>query len=111
MIIFNQIEKVFKEKINSLNAICFMFQSCNSRFTPSQLYTLTSILDLFGEDVKENFIAMLTFCDGLKPLVVTALEHDNCIFSSIIPYLNKPWYYKFNNSALFTTYKDNQFTK
>ena len=106
MIKFKQIEKVFKEKINSLNAICFVLQSSNSRLTPFQLYIYTSILDLFGEDVKENFITMLTFCDGGKPQVVTALEESNCIFSSIIPYLIKP-----NNSALFSTDKDNQYTE
>ena len=105
MITFRQIEKVFKEKINSLNAICFVNPSSNRRFTPRQLYIFISILGLFGEDVKENFIAMLTFCDGYKPDVVDALEHPNCIFSSIIPYLNKPWYYQFNNSATFSSEK------
>ena len=103
MITFSQIEKVFKEKINSLNAICFVTMSSITRFTPVQLYILTSILDLFGEDVKENFIAMLTFSDDGKPQVMEALEDPHCIFSSIIPYLNKPWYYKFNNSATFYT--------
>ena len=74
MITFSQIEKVFKEKINSLNAICFVTMSSITRFTPVQLYILTSILDLFGEDVKENFIAMLTFSDDGKPQVMEALE-------------------------------------
>ena len=111
MIIFSQIEKVFKEKINSLNAICFVSSSCSSRLTPRKLYILARILDLFGEDVKENFIAMLTFCDGYKPQVVAALEDPNCIFSSIIPYLNKPWYYKFNNSAIFSKDRVNEFTE
>ena len=111
MITFRQIEKVFKEKINSLNAICFVNPSSNRRFTPRQLYIFISILGLFGEDVKENFIAMLTFCDGYKPDVVDALEHPNCIFSSIIPYLNKPWYYKFNNSAIFSTDRDDKITE
>ena len=111
MVIFNQLEKVFKEKINSLNAICFVLQSSNSRLTPFQLYIYTSILDLFGEDVKENIIAMITFCDGREPQVVTPLEHPNCIFSSIIPYLNKPWYYKFNNSAIFSKDRVNEFTE
>ena len=88
-----------------------MNPSSNRRFTPRQLYIFISILGLFGEDVKENFIAMLTFCDGYKPDVVDALEHPNCIFSSIIPYLNKPWYYKFNNSAIFSTDRDDKITE
>ena len=80
-----------------------MIKSYINRFTSIQKYILTSILDLFGEDVKENFIAMVTFCDYKKPQVMEALEDPHCIFSSIIPYLNKPWYYKFNNSATFYT--------
>ena len=112
MITFSQIGKILKEKINSLNAICLVNQSCNKRFTPIQLYILTIYLDLFGEDVKENFIAMLTFCDlPNKPEVVNVLEHPNCIFSSIIPYLNKPWYYQFNNSAIFSTDRKDKLTE
>ena len=42
----------------------FVAQSSNARLTQNQKYTFSSVLDLFGEDIKENFIAMLTFCDG-----------------------------------------------
>ena len=80
MIISSQIEKTFKEEINSLNAICFVAQSSNARLTANQKYIFTSFLDLFGEDVKENFITMLTFCDGGIPQVVASLEDPNCVF-------------------------------
>ena len=31
------------------------------------------VVDLFGDDVKENFIYMLTFCDGERPAIVEFL--------------------------------------
>ena len=111
MIITSQIEKTFKEKLNNLNAICFVAQSSNARLTSNQKYIFTSVLDLFGEDVKENFIAMLTFCDGGVPQVVASLEDPNCVFSTVIPHIQKPWYYKFNNSAIFSSNREDEFTK
>ena len=111
MIITSKIEKKFKESLNSLNAICFVAQSSNARLTVNQKYIFASVLDLFGEDVKENFIAMLTFCDGGVPQVVASLEDPNCTFSGVIPYIKKPWYYKFNNSAIFASNREDEFTK
>ena len=111
MIITSKIETMFKKSLNSLNAICFVAQSSNARLTFNQKYIFTSVLDLFGEDVKENFIAMLTFCDGGVPQVVASLEDPNCVFSGVIPYIKKPWYYKFNNSAIFASNREDEFTK
>ena len=111
MIITSQIEETFKNVLNSLNAICFVAQSSNARLTANQKYIFTSVLDLFGEDVKENFIAMLTFCDGGIPQVVASLEDKNCVFSTVIPHITKPWYYKFNNSAIFASNREDEFTK
>lgn len=111
MIITSKIETMFKKSLNSLNAICFVAQSSNARLTVNQKYIFTSVLDLFGEDVKENFIAMLTFCDGGVPQVVASLEDPNCVFSGVIPYIKKPWYYKFNNSAIFASNREDEFTK
>ena len=111
MIITSKIEKTFKEQLNNLNAICFVAQSSNARLTSNQKYIFTSVLDLFGEDVKENFIAMLTFCDGGFPQVVASLEDPNCVFSTVIPHIKKPWFYKFNNSAIFASNREDEFTK
>ena len=110
-IITGKIEKTFEEKLNSLNAICLVAQSSNARLSVNQKYIFKSILDLFGEDVKENFIAMLTFCDGGNPQVITTLEDPNCEFSSVIPHIQKPWYFKFNNSAIFSSNREDEFTK
>ena len=107
----HQIDKLFKEKISNLNAICLVAQSSNARLTVNQKYIFTSILNLFSEDMKENFMALLTFCDGGTPQIVSTLERPDFMFSSLIPYLNKPWYYKFNNSAIFDDNLEEEFPK
>ena len=45
---------------------------------------------------------MMTFCDGAKPQVLDAIHADK------IPYVGD---FKFNNSSLFESNKDCQFTK
>ena len=107
-----QIKILFKEKISTLNAVCFVTKSSNNRLTHSQRYILSSILDLFGEDVKEIFVFMLTFCDGGKPNIIEPLQEDNCPFSKIISlFKNQTWYYKFNNSAIFEDDREDEFSQ
>ncbi len=51
--------------------------------TANQKYIFTSILDLFGKDVQENFVAMLTFCDRKEPQIVQALKEPGFIFTQM----------------------------
>lgn len=107
-----QIKILFHDEISTLNGICFVTKSSNNRLTHSQKYILSSILDLFGEDVKDIFVFMLTFCDGGKPNIIEPLMDKNCPFRDIIASLkDKNWYYKFNNSAIFEDNRDDEFTK
>jgi hypothetical protein len=59
-------------------------------------------MSLFGKDVGENLFAMLTFCDGDKPNIVSYLEDENNIFGQLIDKIQDPWYLTFNNSAIFS---------
>ncbi|CDW83180.1 UNKNOWN [Stylonychia lemnae] len=100
-IISDQIRNFLADKLDSINAICF-------------------ILKIYGRDIAENFICLITFCDGGEPQVVEALKYhgesnenentfqkplSNSIFQDLIPQIKEPWYLKFNNSAL---YKNNK---
>ena len=107
-----QIKELFEKRIQTLNAVCFVTKSSNNRLSHSQKYILSSILDLFGRDVKDIFIFMLTFCDGGKPNVVEALKDKDSPFSQIIDiYKDSSWYYKFNNSAIFEGTENDEITK
>ena len=100
------IKNGFETKFDSLNAICFVAQSSNARLTPNQKFIFSEIMNLFGNDVAENFVSMLTFCDGKEPQIIAALKSKDSIFYKILPHLQNPWYLKFNNSAIFATVKD-----
>ncbi|BFU24924.1 hypothetical protein conserved [Entamoeba histolytica] len=109
--ITEQIKEAFETKVLDLNAICFVAQSSNARLTLSQQYIFGNIINLFGKDVKKNFIAMLTFCDGKTPQVINALQSKECVFSTIIPEIDSPWYLKFNNSAIYDDNTEDEFTQ
>ncbi|GAT96191.1 hypothetical protein conserved [Entamoeba histolytica] len=109
--ITKQIKEAFETKVLDLNAICFVAPSSNVKLTASQRYVFGNIIDLFGKDVKKNFIAMLTFCDGQTPQVINSLQSKECIFSEIIRYVEKPWYLKFNNSAIYDDNTEDEFTQ
>lgn len=110
-IISQKIFEAFQTQLTSINAICFVVKSDAFRLSPTQKYIFHSILDLFGDDVKENFIAMLTFCDGGNSLVINTLKNKESIYSKIILHVKNPWYYKFNNSAFFSLKRKEKFTE
>jgi len=38
---------------------------------------------LFGKDIAENFICMLTFCDGSKPAILNGLTEADSPFCEV----------------------------
>ena len=99
-----KIKDCFTNKISTINAVCFVTKATTNRLTNPQKYVFDSVLNLFGNDIKENFVVMITFCDGGEPQIVEALQSDESIFKDIIKCLEKDeWYYQFNNSAFFNS--------
>lgn len=99
--ITKKISDYFLHKTEDINAICLVLKSSDNRLGPTQKYIFNCIFDLFGDDMKKVFVAMLTFCDGGKPQILTALQDENCLFSQILHSIKDDWYFKFNNSAIF----------
>ena len=95
-VILDQINEFFslsgRNGISHLDGIGFVTQSALARLTPTQQYIFDSILSIFGKDVSNNIFMMVTFADGQKPPVMTAIE------AAEIPHSG---FFKFNNSALF----------
>ena len=100
------IKQKFETEIDTINAICFVAQSSNARLTVNQRYIFDSIINLFGNDIAENFIIMMTFCDGQDPQLKDALISKESNLKPIISLIKYPWYLKFNNSAIFAPNKD-----
>ena len=110
--IVEQIEKFLKENLKEINAICFVAKSTNNRLTHYQKYILNRILGLFGEDIKNNFIFILTFCDGGIPNIIEPLKSKDCPFYEIIESAkNLKWYFKFNNSSFYESNRDDEYTQ
>ncbi|BFU25559.1 hypothetical protein EHI2019_000434500 [Entamoeba histolytica] len=70
-------------------------QSSNARLTLSQQYIFGILFNLFGKDVKKNFICNAYICDGKTPQVIKCITIKRMYFSTIIPEIDSPWYLKF----------------
>ncbi|KAK6305731.1 hypothetical protein J4Q44_G00245110 [Coregonus suidteri] len=84
--------------IDHIDAVCFVVQASLARLSANQKYIFDSILSIFGKDVAENILMLVTFADGKD---IPALE---AIQAADLPCKkNKdglPTHFKFNNSAL-----------
>ncbi|XP_067247303.1 uncharacterized protein [Chanodichthys erythropterus] len=89
--------------IDSIDAVCFVVQASLARLTHTQKYIFDSILSIFGKNIAENIIMMVTFADGKKPPVLEAIKKSEVPCSKNES--GEPLHFKFNNSALFATNK------
>ena len=109
-LIADKIAEKFQSEISHINAICFVAQSTNSKLTINQKYIFNSIMDLFSDDIKENFIAMLTFCNIIddNPVILEPLKKKGSGFDLVLPAIeNTQWYFLFDNLAVFKS-KENK---
>lgn len=83
--------------IDHLDAIGFVTPAPCVRLTHAQRYVYSSVLDIFGEDVKNNIFAMITFCDVHEPLAKAAIQ------GAEIPCTE---FFNFNNSSLYAPTTD-----
>ena len=112
--IVQMIQDLFKNWIDTVDAICFVASASSPRLTITQRYIFDSIVSLFGKDIADNFIPMLTFCDGKDPQILASLLDDESTFKkTIYPQIKDrtPWYLQFNNSAIFESNREGKFTE
>lgn len=95
------IKDSFMKEINSLNAVLFVVKSSDTRLTLHQKYIFSSIISLFGKDIRPNFLSLITFYNGTdKPSAVTTLEQSE--FKNIISYIENPWYLCFDSNLVYS---------
>ncbi|XP_056311204.1 uncharacterized protein LOC130222702 [Danio aesculapii] len=97
-----QIQEFFSARggVDCIDAVCFVVQASLARLTPTQKYVFDSILSIFGKDIAENIMVMVTFADGKKPPVLEAIKVSEVPCSTDDS--GKLIHFKFNNSAVFT---------
>ena len=91
-----------KQGLDVLDGIGFVTQAPLARLTPTQKYISSSILSIFGKDIKDNIFMLITFADGADPPVMQAIKEAQ------IPYAE---FFRFNNSALYARFTDSEFSK
>uniref|UniRef100_W5NBM7 Fibronectin type-III domain-containing protein n=1 Tax=Lepisosteus oculatus TaxID=7918 RepID=W5NBM7_LEPOC len=102
-IITQKIRDFFSDKngIVSLDAVCFVVQSALARLTHTQKYIFDSILSIFGKDIADNIVVLVTFADGQAPPVLEAIKAANVSCAKLKN--DTPRHFKFNNSVLFAS--------
>jgi len=81
------IEVLFNSKeIESLDCIGFVAKAGDVRLTAEQKYIFESILQIFGKDVGENLLSLLTFYDGNDLKVKDAFKEAQINFIENFPY-------------------------
>ncbi|XP_016358631.1 uncharacterized protein LOC107701176 [Sinocyclocheilus anshuiensis] len=53
--------------VREVDAICFVTQASTNRLSDRQHYIISSILSLFGKDIVNNIVFLITHFDGLPP--------------------------------------------
>ncbi|XP_058628196.1 uncharacterized protein LOC131538367 isoform X1 [Onychostoma macrolepis] len=101
--ITKQIQEFFSARggIDCIDAVCFVVQASLARLTHTQKYIFDSILSIFGKDIAENILVMVTFADGKTPPVLEAIKVSEVPCSTNES--GEPLHFKFNNSAVFAT--------
>uniref|UniRef100_A0A3Q2E7Z9 Fibronectin type-III domain-containing protein n=1 Tax=Cyprinodon variegatus TaxID=28743 RepID=A0A3Q2E7Z9_CYPVA len=99
--ITKKIQRIFSsaDGVTEINAIGFVTEACLTCLTATHKYVFNSVLSIFGKDIAENLIMLVTFSDGRKPQVLQPLM----AFDVPCPKddFGFPIHFKFNNSALF----------
>ncbi|KAL0189914.1 hypothetical protein M9458_017013, partial [Cirrhinus mrigala] len=56
-----------KDGVCEVDAVCFVIQAAKNRLSDRQHYIISSILSLFGKDIVNNIVFLITHSDGLPP--------------------------------------------
>ncbi|KAL2098619.1 hypothetical protein ACEWY4_005099 [Coilia grayii] len=88
-----------KDGIDAIDAVCFVVQAALARLTHTQRYIFEAILSVFGKNIANNIITLVTFADGKSPPVLEAIKAANIPCATVAG--GSPIHFKFNNSVLF----------
>ncbi|XP_067297668.1 uncharacterized protein [Pseudorasbora parva] len=56
-----------KDGVHYIDAVCFVMKASQNRLSGKELYIFHSVLSLFGRDIENNIVFLLTHSDGLPP--------------------------------------------
>ncbi|XP_062386875.1 septin-1-like [Sardina pilchardus] len=90
--------------VDHIDTVCFVVQASLARLSANQKYIFDSILSIFGKDIGENIMVLVTFVDSKKIPVLEAIKAAELPCQK-----NKkgqPTHFKFNNSTIYVQKTD-----
>uniref|UniRef100_A0A8C6S8R8 AIG1-type G domain-containing protein n=1 Tax=Neogobius melanostomus TaxID=47308 RepID=A0A8C6S8R8_9GOBI len=84
------------DEVDSIDAVGLVLKSTENRLDERMAYIFNSVTSLFGRDMEQNIVALMTYSDGMKPkdglqaldeVKVKCARNEN----------NEPVYFCFNN--------------
>ncbi|KAL0149138.1 hypothetical protein M9458_055570, partial [Cirrhinus mrigala] len=97
-VISKYLSKLFSDEdgIHEIDIVCFVMKASQNRLSDKELYLFHSVLSLFGRDIKNNIVFLLTHSDGGPPT-----DALNAINAAEMPCRrdedNEPVHFLFNN--------------
>ena len=88
--ITKNIKDFLMQKMSNIDAVCFVIRSSQAGLTVTQKYIFDNVLGIFGKDIADNILILMTFSDGRKPQALAALKEGK------VPYRK---YFELNNSG------------
>ena len=92
----NMIKEIFKS-LDSIDQILIVVKSSLNRLLPAEKYCCELISRLYGRDVMERIIGMISHSDNSDSMAAFTMEAANVKFWAE---------FKFNNAANFTRQRD-----
>ncbi|KAA0710781.1 Neoverrucotoxin subunit alpha [Triplophysa tibetana] len=86
--------------IDHIDAVCLVVQASLARLSATQRYIFDSILSIFGKDIGENIMIMMTFADPKEsPKALSAIKAADLPCQKNRK--GEPMHFKFNNTCVY----------
>ncbi|XP_026063529.1 uncharacterized protein LOC113046776 [Carassius auratus] len=85
--------------IDHIDAVCLVVQASLVRLSANQKYIFDSVLSIFGKDMAENIIILVTFADSKDVPVLEAIKAADLPCKKNTK--GQPTHFKFNNTAVY----------
>ena len=102
--IIKDINDLFTNKIENLNALCLVFKASDTRNHDRAIKVLNKLFSLFGEEIKRNIIIVFTFVDDFTDIsAFKTLTDKKSPFFTIFGDIKNLSHFEFNNRAYSTS--------
>ncbi|CAL4148769.1 unnamed protein product, partial [Meganyctiphanes norvegica] len=80
------------DDIREVDAICFLIKESNTRITHAQKYIINGLFSMFGNDIKNNIYAVVSYSDGSETHAPNLLQTSGLNYSLAIKFNSDGFY-------------------